>query len=250
MKDMALARQVFGCIDNTTLSPLDTDATVAAFCHRTLALSLPDGTHVAGVCVYPRFASVAAQELRGSGIGTVCVMSDFPHGQGPLDAKRREAAALVAAGADEVDMVINRGLVAEGRTDQLAAEVAAVKAEMGQATLKVILETCELNPAQIGLAAQAALEGGADFIKTSTGKGTAGATPEGAEIMLKCIKNYVKKNKKTVGFKAAGSIKTAESALAFAEMAKKVFGAEYVNKQTFRIGASSLTESMHALLTN
>jgi deoxyribose-phosphate aldolase len=129
-------------------------------------------------------------------------------------------------------------------------EVALMKEACQGRTLKVILETGELpSPTLITKASLLAIDGGADFIKTSTGKIGVGATLEAAEIMLTVINENVKKGKKRVGFKAAGGISTPEEALAYAEMAKKITGEDYVNNQTFRIGASRLTDRMHAILT-
>jgi deoxyribose-phosphate aldolase len=188
--------------------------------------------------------------LKGSGIRTVSVASDFPHGQASLATKLDDVKVLAAAGADEVDVVINRGLVLEGRYDEAVEEIRRQKDAMEGRTLKVILETCELPTRElIESASQIAIDGGADFIKTSTGKGSAGATLEAARIMLNCIKENVKKGKKTVGFKAAGGIRKPEEALQYAELAIQIIGAEYIVPQTFRIGASSLTESMYSLLT-
>ena len=248
MMDSDLARRLFSCIDNTTLTGTDTDESVRAFCLRTREMALADGRCVAAVCVYPRFVSVARRALAGSDIRVASVAGAFPHGQLPLPLKVAEVRQAVADGADEVDIVINRGLL-QGREEALRDEVAAMRRACTGITLKVILETCELTVPQVARAAQLAIDGGADFIKTSTGKGSAGATPEAAEIMLNVIKDNVKKCKKTVGFKAAGGIRKAEDALLYAAMAKKIIGDEYLNKQTFRIGASSLTESLFSLLT-
>jgi deoxyribose-phosphate aldolase len=246
MMDRELACRVFACIDNTTLSTADTETSVMAFCHKTRSMTMA----VAGVCVYPRFVPTAAAVLKGSGIRVVSVASDFPHGQASIATKLEDVRTLVSAGADEVDVVINRGLVLAGRYDEAVEEIRQQKIIMEGRTLKVILETCELPTKElIEVASQIAIDGGADFIKTSTGKGSAGATLEAAGIMLNCIKENVKKGKKTVGFKAAGGIRKPEEALRYAELAMQIMGVEYIVPQIFRIGASSLTESMYSLLT-
>lgn len=237
---------VFACIDNTTLGTADTVASVEAFCRKTRSMAM----NVAGVCVYPRFVPTAAAVLKGSGIRVVSVASDFPHGQASIATKLEDVRTLVSVGADEVDVVINRGLVLTGHYDEAVEEIRQQKSMMEGRTLKVILETCELPTKElIETASQIAIDGGADFIKTSTGKGSAGATLEAAGIMLNCIKENVKKGKKTVGFKAAGGIRKPEEALRYAELAMQIMGVEYIVPQTFRIGASSLTESMYSLLT-
>lgn len=247
--DKDLARRVFSCIDNTTLNATDNDASVEAFCRRTLEMRLADGTTVAAVCVYPMFVAVAKRALEGSGIKVASVAGAFPHGQLPLDLRVAEVRRVVDDGADEVDIVINRGLLLAGDYDAVSREVAQMKDACNGRTLKVILETGELSPLLVRRAAQRAIDAGADFIKTSTGKIAVGATPEAAEMMLNVVKENVKFNKKRVGFKAAGGIRTPDEALLYAELAKKIIGENYINNQTFRIGASRLTESLYSLLT-
>ena len=248
--DIELARKVFSCIDHTTLGGGDNERTVEAFCRRARELKLRDGRGVAAVCVYPRFVGSAVRVLEGSGIGVASVAGAFPHGQLPIGLKVEEVKQAVGDGVDEVDIVINRGLMLEGRSDEVREEVAAMKAVCGGSRLKVILETCELpTEGLIREATRVAIEGGADFVKTSTGKGGGGATLEAAAAMLEEIASYVKICKKPIGFKAAGGIREPEEALGYAKMASKVMGEEYINSQTFRIGTSRLTERLHSLLT-
>ena len=250
MSDRSLLQQVFSCIDNTTLTATDTDASVEAFCRHTLELLGAAYGPVAAVCVYPRFVAVAKRVLEGSGIRVASVAGAFPHGQLPLELKVAEVRYAAGQGADEVDMVLSRGLVLEGDADGVVREVQAMKEACQGRTLKVILETCELpSPTLVAQASQLAIDGGADFIKTSTGKGASGATLEAAETMLDVIMQNVKKTSKKVGFKAAGGISTPEEALQYASLAKKIVGDDYVNNQTFRIGASRLTDRLAAFLT-
>lgn len=250
MIDRELARRIYACIDNTTLTGTDTVESVTEFCHRTLDMRLADGTTVAAVCVYPCFVAASRRVLEGSGIRVASVAGAFPHGQLPLALKVEEVKKAVEDGADEVDIVINRGLLLSGEENAMRDEVAAMKEACQGKTLKVILECCELpSPTLLRRAAVLAIEGGADFIKTSTGKGSGGATPEAARTMLEEVANYVKICKKTVGFKAAGGIRTPEEALLYAEEAKKIIGDNYINNQTFRIGASSLTDKLFSFLT-
>lgn len=251
--DMELARRVFSCIDNTTLNGTDNESSVEALCRRTKQLTLTtDHTtlHVAAVCVYPRFVAVAKKILTGSDIKVASVAGAFPHGQLPIGLKVEEVKYAIGEGADEIDMVLSRGALLAGEDNLVRNEVATIKEACQGQTLKVILETGELsNSSLITTASQLAIDGGADFIKTSTGKISIGATPEAAETMLQCIKDNVKFNKKTVGFKAAGGISTPEEALSYADLAKKIFGEKYINSQTFRIGASRLTEKLFSILT-
>lgn len=243
--DNELARRVFSCIDNTTLNGTDNEAQVEAFCRHTLEMG-----SVAAVCVYPRFVAAARKILDGSGIKVASVAGAFPHGQLPIHLKVEEVKYAIGEGADEIDMVMSRGALLAGEEDLVRDEVAMMKEACQGRTLKVILETGELsNSSLVATASQLAIDGGADFIKTSTGKIAVGATLGAAEVMLNCIKENVKKGKKTVGFKAAGGISTPEEALAYAEMAKKIMGDNYINNQTFRIGASRLTDKLFAILT-
>lgn len=248
MSDEQLLRRVFACIDNTTLNATDTAVSVEAFCRRSREMKV-DGNGVAAVCVYPAFVEVAVRALEGSGIKVASVAGAFPHGQLPLALKVEEVKRAVEDGADEVDIVINRGLVLTD-IEAATAEVASMRRACADRTLKVILETGELpSPTLIRRAAEAAIEGGADFIKTSTGKIGAGATLEAAEVMLQVIAENVKINKKKIGFKAAGGIRQPAEALAYAQLTQKIMGGEYVKSQYFRIGASSLTEGLYSILT-
>ena len=243
--DKELARRVFSCIDNTTLNGTDNEAHVATFCQHTMEMG-----HVAAVCVYPRFVSVARKTLAGSEIKVASVAGAFPHGQLPIALKVEEVKYAIGEGADEIDMVLSRGALLAGEDTLVRDEVALMKEACQGRTLKVILETGELpSPTLIAKASQLAIDGGADFIKTSTGKIGVGATLEVAEIMLTVINENVKKGKNWVGFKAAGGISTPEEALAYAEMAKKIMGDDFVKNQTFRIGASRLTDRLFAILT-
>ena len=242
--DKDLAQRVFSCIDNTTLNGTDNEAHVEAFCRHTMEMG-----RVAAVCVYPRFVSVARKTLAGSGIRVASVAGAFPHGQLPIELKVEEVKYAIGEGADEIDMVLSRGALLAGEDNLVRDEVAMMKEACQGRTLKVILETGELSPTLMATASQLAIDGGADFIKTSTGKISVGATLEAAETMLKVINENVKKSKKTVGFKAAGGISTPEEALAYAEMAKKIMGDDFVRSQTFRIGASRLTDRLFAILT-
>lgn len=245
--DKELALQVFSCIDNTTLNATDTDASVEAFCRHTLAFA---PLQVAAVCVYPRFVAAAKHALQGSGIRVASVAGAFPHGQLPLELKVEEVKYAIGQGADEIDMVLSRGVLLAGDDDTVVREVQAMKEACQGRTLKVILETCELpSPTLVAHASQLAIDGGADFIKTSTGKGTAGATPQAAETMLYVIAENVKKSGKKVGFKAAGGISTPEEALVYANLAKKILGEDFVKNQIFRIGASRLTDRLFSFLT-
>ena len=239
-----LAR-VFACIDNTTLNATDNEATVEAFCRYTRSLALADGTTVAAVCVYPRFVNVAKRALEGSGIAVASVAGAFPHGQLPIELKVAEVRYATEQGADEVDVVLSRGLLLVGGDDEVRREVELMKQACRDRRLKVILETGELpSPTLVERAARLAIDGGADFIKTSTGKSGTGATPEAAAAMLRAVAGCGR----TVGFKAAGGIRTPEAALQYVRLAADIVGDAYLAPGTFRIGASSLTDTLFAAL--
>lgn len=240
--------RLIGLLDLTTLGPTDTDADVRALAARASApiTGRPD-IRCAAVCVWPNFANVAADAVKGSGLEVACVAGAFPFSQAPLAVKVAEVAAAVAAGASEIDIAINRGLFLSGRHDELRAEIAAMKAACGAAHLKVILETCDLpDEAAIRTACHIALEGGADFLKTSTGKGRHGATLAHTRILLEEAAAWTKAIGKPIGVKPAGGIRTHTEASAYFELAAEFFGE--VSAENFRIGASTLLDDLIAAI--
>lgn len=243
---------IFACIDNTTLNGSDSTASVKEFCHNTKQMQLGDGTQVASVCVYPSLVSTAKKSLRDSDIKVASVACGFPAGQIPTSLKIEETRYAIDEGADEIDMVINRGAILEGDTARVADEVAAVKEVCGKGILlKVILETGELqSPQTIYSTSLLALEAGADFVKTSTGKISTGATPEVAYSMLSAIIDFSKINNREIGFKAAGGISTLNDAMTYYLMTTKMLNCKNIDKHIFRIGASRLTNQVFQNLTN
>ena len=205
---------------------------------------------MAAVCVYPVFVKQSCQLLQGSGIKVASVAGAFPAGQSPIAVKLQEIQYALDEGADEIDMVISRGALLEGDYERVRNEVAAVSQLCKGKTLKVILETGELpTSSHIAKAAELAIEGGADFIKTSTGKIAVGATLEAAEVMLNVIKNHHENTGKWVGFKAAGGISTPDEVLKYYRLAERIIGEKQITNQFFRIGASRLTERLFTFLT-
>ena len=197
------------------------------------------------MCVYPPFASLVKNELAGTGIKTACVATAFPSGQSTLPVKLMEVSSVVLDGAEEVDMVISRGKFLEGKLDEVADEIRAVKSACGEVHLKVILETGELQTLEnIRKASEIALWAGADFLKTSTGKITPAATPEAFLIMLDSIKEFYELSGEKRGIKAAGGIADPDTALQYYALARDILGEEWLNKERFRIGASRLAESV------
>lgn len=252
MEDSEILKRIFTCIDNTSLEGSDTCEKIDKLCHRTLELQDSEHGigHVAAVCVYPVFVKQSCQLLQGSGIKVASVAGAFPAGQSPIAVKLQEIQYALDEGADEIDMVILRGALLEGDYERVRNEVAAVSQLCKGKTLKVILETGELpTPSHIAKAAKLAIEGGADFIKTSTGKIAVGATLEAAEVMLNVIKNHYENTGKWVGFKAAGGISTPDEVLKYYRLAERIIGEKQITNQFFRIGASRLTERLFTFLT-
>lgn len=249
MKDLRLSN-LFSCIDNTTLGGTDSEESVKEFCNKTLQMQLENGEYVASVCVFPKHVVAAKKILLDTPIKVASVAGGFPAGQLPRSLKMEEIRYVVGEGADEVDFVINRGDFITGNYNLVSDEIASAKEICGSCTLKVILETGELCSAEnIFKASMLAMESGADFIKTSTGKIATGATVEATECMLEAILEFHKIHKKIVGFKAAGGIQNVAQALSFYSLAEKIYGEKSINKQNFRIGTSRLTQQLFKDLT-
>ncbi len=228
------------CLDLTNLDEDCTAADVDALCARA---QTRHGS-VAAVCVWPRFVPQAKAALARTGIRVATVVN-FPTGTATPEAAAGEAGAALAAGADEIDMVVPWQALKAGDTDAVRDAVRAVKAASGAAPVKAILETGALNDAAlIGLAAERALDGGADFLKTSTGKAAAGATPEAAEILLAAIARHGG----TAGFKVSGGVRSLADAAAYLAIADRIMGAGWAGPRHFRIGASGLLDALLAAL--
>ncbi|MEC7863723.1 MAG: deoxyribose-phosphate aldolase [Bacteroidota bacterium] len=238
---------VLSMIDLTTLEGKDTPEKVKRLCYKARHLhdSLPGLPSVAAVCVYPTFVGVAKKELEGSGINIASVSTAFPSGQSTLEVKLSDTKFAVNQGADEVDMVISRGQFLAGEYNFVYDEIAAVKEACGKAHLKVILETGELDTLDnVRKASDIAIYAGADFIKTSTGKISPASTMPVTFVMLNAIKDYYKKTKIKIGMKPAGGISTAKIALQYLVMLKETLGDDWMNKDLFRFGASSLANDV------
>ena len=230
--------------DLTTLEGKDSPGKVAALCRKAMhpAPGLPP---VAAVCVYPDLVPVAVSALAGSRVKVASVATGFPSGRTSLELKLAETAACVEAGADEVDMVIDRGAFLAGDRARVFDEIAAVKQACGQAHLKVILETGELATYDnVRCAAQLAVEAGGDFIKTSTGKVSPAATMPVVLLMLEVVRDHYLATGRLVGVKAAGGISTAKSALRYLAMVNETVGDHWLTPDRFRFGASSLLNDL------
>jgi deoxyribose-phosphate aldolase len=230
-------------MDLTTLEGADTPGKVRAMCAKAM---VPDPTepsvpHVAAVCVYPSLVATARRALRGSAVKVASVATAFPSGQAPLDVKLADVRAAVEAGADEIDMVIDRGAFLSGRIGRVYEEVVAVKDACGDAHLKVILETGELGSYDaVRKASLVAIAGGADFIKTSTGKVSPAATLPVTLCMLEVIRDVHDETGLVIGMKPAGGIRTAKQAVQYLCVLHETLGPEWLTPDLFRFGASSL----------
>lgn len=238
---------LFSCIDLTSLTTTDSQESITAFTRRVNDFDneYPQYPSVAAICVFSNFAEVVQSTLEVTGVDIAVVAGGFPSGQTFTSVKIADVALAVAEGANEVDVVMNLGYLRDGNYEDLADELIEIKHTAKNALMKVILETGALKTSSaIKDASILALWSEADFIKTSTGKGYEGATPEAAWIMCQCIKEYYEKTGRKVGFKAAGGIRTAEDALKYYAIVKEVLGDEWLNPSLFRIGASSLANSL------
>ncbi|MGA9269116.1 MAG: deoxyribose-phosphate aldolase, partial [Lutimonas sp.] len=234
-------------IDLTTLEGKDTPGKVKQLCYKAIhphdkLESLPK---VAAVCVYPTYVGLAKKELKGSGILVASVATAFPSGQSSLKTKLSDTRYAVDEGADEIDMVISRGEFLAGNYEFVFDEIASIKEACGNAHLKVILETGELDTLDnVRKASELAMHAGADFIKTSTGKIQPAATLSVTYVMLDAIKDYYLKTGKMIGMKPAGGISNSKIALQYLVMLNEVLGEKWMNKNYFRFGASSLANDI------
>ena len=234
-------------IDLTTLEGKDSEGKVKQLCYKASHLHYkhPGLPYVAAICVYPTMVPIAKKELAGTGINVASVATAFPSGMADINAKLDEVKSVVDAGADEVDMVISRGRFLSGDYNYVSDEISQVKDACGKAHLKVILETGELVTLDnVQLASDIAMEAGADFIKTSTGKVSPAATPPVVLTMLEAIRDFQLKTGKKIGMKPAGGIGTAKQAIQYLVMIKETLGDEWLSPNLFRFGASSLANDI------
>ena len=230
-------------MDLTTLEGADTPGKVRAMCAKaqTPDPGDPSVPSVAAVCIYPSLVGVARRALRGTAVKVASVATAFPSGQAPLEVKLADVRAAVDAGADEIDMVIDRGAFLSGRLGHVYEEVVAVKEACGDAHLKVILETGELGTYDaVRRASLVAIAGGADFIKTSTGKVAPAATLPVTLCMLEVIRDVHEETGLVVGMKPAGGIRTAKQAIQYLCVLHETLGMDWLTPDLFRFGASSL----------
>ncbi len=235
------------CIDLTTLEGADTPGKVRSLCAKARVPDPDDAScpRPAAICIYGDLVPVAVEALRGTGIHVAAVATAFPSGRASLAVKLSDTSDAVAAGADEIDMVIDRGAFLSGRYFEVLEQVRAVKQACGEAHLKVILETGELATLDnVRRASWLAMLGGADFIKTSTGKINPAATLPVALVMLEAARDYFAVTGTRIGFKPAGGIRSSKDAIKHLVLVHETVGDDWLDPALYRIGASTLLNDL------
>jgi deoxyribose-phosphate aldolase len=237
----------YSAIDLTTLSCTDSVESVQAFVRKALDFyeKYPHIPNVASICVYPSFVETVGLEIDGTPMRITSVAGGFPASQSFIEVKALEVAMAIENGADEIDIVLNPGMMLAGHDSEAASEVELLREEAKDVVLKVIIESGALKtPELIRRASLVSMFAGADFIKTSTGKIDVAATPEAAFVMCHAIKDYYNLTGRKVGFKAAGGVRTPEDAALYYTIVEEVLGKEWLTTDLFRIGASSAANNL------
>lgn len=237
----------YSAIDLTTLSCTDSVESVREFARKAVDFNrvFPNIPNVASICVYPPFVETVGLEVDGTPMRITSVAGAFPASQSFIEVKALEVAMAIENGADEVDIVLNPGMVMAGHIEEAASEVELLREEAKDVVLKVIIESGALKtPELIRRASLVSMFAGADFVKTSTGKIDVAATPEAAFVMCHAIKDYYNATGRKVGFKAAGGVRTPEDAALYYTIVEEVLGKEWLTTDLFRIGASSAANNL------
>lgn len=236
-----------GFMDLTTLNSSDTPEKVATLARKVnnFKNSYPEYPTPASICIYPNLGKYVKEALTAPDVNITVVAAVFPNAQSFIEVKRLECSMAVEQGADEVDIVLALNAFLAANYEKAADEIKQIKEVVGERHLKVILETGALaTPEKIAAASFLAMEAGADFIKTSTGKQEPAATPMAAIVMCECIKAYYEKTGKKIGFKPAGGMVAAKDALCYYAIVDTILGKEWLNKNLFRLGASRLANNL------
>ena len=227
---------IFKTVDHTLLAQTATWEEIKEICDDAIKFQ------TASVCIPASYVKRAKDYVDGK--MAICTVIGFPNGYSTTAVKEYETKDAILNGADEIDMVINLGDVKDKHFDKIKGEIALLKSACGDKILKVIIETCLLTEEEKIKMCEIVTEAGADFIKTSTGKGYPGATPEAVYTMCKVIKKYHSITGKQIGIKVSGGVRTAEDAVKYYTIVKEILGNDWLNKELFRIGASSLVEDI------
>ena len=247
--DKELLKKIFSLIDLTTLSERDNIENVSQMCEKVnlLGESYPSMPVVAAICVYPELVSVVKEKLENPLVSIASVGGGFPSSQTFTNIKIMEIEQAIEQGAEEIDIVLPVGKFIMGDLEYVEYEIQIIKQRMGQVHLKVILETGSLQDySSIRKASLLAIGAGADFIKTSTGKVSPGATPEAMVVMCAAIKDYYNKTGKKIGIKPAGGISDSETAILYYAIVSEILGEDWLHRDRFRIGASRLANGLMA----
>jgi deoxyribose-phosphate aldolase len=247
--DKDLLKRIFSLIDLTTLSERDNIENVSQMCEKVnlLGESYPSMPVIAAICVYPELVSVVKENLENPLISIASVGGGFPASQTFTNIKVMEIEQAIGQGAEEIDMVLPVGKFLRGDLEYVEYEIQIIKERIGSVHLKVILETGSLQEySLIRKASLLAIESGANFIKTSTGKVAPGATPEAMVVMCQAIKDYYNRTGKKIGIKPAGGISDTETAILYYAIVKEILGEDWLHRDRFRIGASRLANRLMA----
>lgn len=243
MQDKSILSHIFSLIDLTSLNSNDSVSKITSLVEKVNGLSerFPDLPNVAAICVFPNFVPIVRKVLKNDKVKIASVAASFPSSQTFIEIKTAEVKLAIESGADEVDIVISLGEFMEGNYDFVSEEIRKIKQAAGKAHLKVILETGSIDDLSlIKLASFIAMEAGADFIKTSTGKMEKGASPEALWVMCEAIKEFYDKTGKVVGIKPAGGISDISTSVRYYLIVNEVLGNDWLKPERFRIGASKL----------
>lgn len=249
----AVYAKCLSLIDLTSLNTTDTVAKITAMTDRvnSFRITFPNYEQVAAICVYPNFASTVQKCLKDKEVKVAVVGGVFPNSQSFLEVKVAECKMAAQQGANEVDIVLSLNHFLSDQYELAAKEISDIKKAIGTAHLKVILESGLINePEKVYKASMLAMDAGADFIKTSTGKIEPAATPEAAVVMCRAILDYYNKTGRKVGFKPAGGISTPEDAVKYYSIVQTILGDQWLNRSLFRIGASRLANKLLSKLEN
>ncbi len=246
-----LYEKAFSCIDLTTLNSTDTVALVTDFTGKVNRFpeAFPGLSNVAAICVYPNMAATVKNAMKVPNVRVAAVAGGFPSSMTFLNLKVEEAQMAVEAGVNEIDIVLPLWAFLENDLETCSKEISAIKNAIGDTHLKVILESGVLNVDQIWQSSILAIEAGADFIKTSTGKLPQAASPEAAFVMCLAIKQHFEETGKKIGFKPAGGIVSPDDAILYLTIVQEILGKDWLRPELFRIGASRLANNLLEKLT-